>query len=456
MKQRIFIILSGVVVIMIGVAYLLMQRGPEWTTKSPEALAELNAAWSASQKLYMQEARKHLKKALSLDPDFVMAKLRLAEQGRFETPEESKKLIEELRKVDLKKLKPREAFLVKRMLMLQDGKWEEARAALDAYFKEHPDDPQILYMKAMDDWKTGNLGPAEKLYSQLLEIRPNWVIAYNQMGYISMIQGRLSKAEEYFSEYRFIAPDQANPHDSLGELYALIGKWDEAEASFRKALEVKPEFTVSMLHMAILEGLRGNWDEAEKWVEKVESMAGSGDEYTHSIRCRLKFWKLAREQNWEAILEEARGDCNPEKSPMLESGMWLHEAACRLGRWDITEGVEAELKSRLESQKQTRNDALDIYQAALDHLMGIRLSAQGKMGEAAVALEKSDHYLTYINMDVGIFKLSNRLSLAGVLRAEGREKEAQDWVDKVRKVNPNFTKIWGQWTGRVWEQGSGR
>lgn len=441
MKQRIFIIIAGAAILLIGVAFLLMPHGPEWTTDSPAALAEFEASWDATQKLYHQEAREHLEKALSLDPDFVMAKLRLAEMQRYLDAEKADELVAELHKVDAKKLKPREAFLLQRMLMIRDAKFKEAADALNAYYEKNRDDPQILYIKAMDEWQAGNLQPAEELFSRLLEIRPNWVIAYNQLGYISMIRGQFSKAEEYFSSYRFIAPDQANPHDSLGELYVLTGRWDEAELSFKKALEVKPEFAASMGHLSTLAGLRGHWDEAFGWIDQAESTGALREDAVEAYRCSLAFWKLAREEQWEALLQEAGASCDPKKNPMAQAATLLHEAACHVGRWDLAEAIEKEVESRLENESSFKGSS-DFRRAMLNHLRGIRLSAQNEEEEAVTAFADADRELSYLNMEMGLFKLSNRLALAEALSAVGRDDEARAWIEKVRKVNVPLVEMW--------------
>ena len=75
----------------------------------------------------------------------------------------------------------------------------------------------------------GQRAEPQFVYQRLVEIAQNWVIAYNQLGYIAMASGRFVEAEEYFTSYRFVAPDQANPHDSLGELYLLLGRPDVVE-----------------------------------------------------------------------------------------------------------------------------------------------------------------------------------------------------------------------------------
>jgi len=441
-KQRIFVFVAGVVILLIGILAMFSHRGSEWTSDSPEAVAELEAARDASQKLYMQEARKHLKRALTLDPDFVIAKLRLAEAETYENPEEAARLLAEVRKADLEKLKPREGFLVERTLMLRDGKRREAAEALDTFFRKYPDDPEILYVKAMDDWQHGRLEDAKKRFTRLLEIRPNWVIAYNQLGYISLIQGCFPKAEEYFTSYRFIAPDQANPHDSLGELYVLTGRWDEAEASFRKALEVKPGFAASMGHLAALEALRRNWEAAEGWIQKAEKIGAFRTDYARGMRCGLESQRLAYRGEWKAVLKLSSEGCDVRKNPMGQATALLHEAACRLGRPELAEKIEAEIEAAIEKKPVPDSAWADVRQAMLEYLRGTRQAILGSSEEAVTLLEEADAHLMYLNMELGLFKMHTRCRIAGVLFAEGRKVEAESWLEKVRRVNPVFVRIW--------------
>ena len=135
--------------------------------------------------------------------------------------------------------------MVRRAEYLSELKFDEATAQMDTYLDRYPDDPYVLHIKALRAWQRGELDDAERLNKRLLEISPNWVIAYNQLGYITMMQGRFAEAEEYFTSYRFIAPDQANPHDSLGELFIVLGRYDEARDSFEQALVQKPDFVAA-------------------------------------------------------------------------------------------------------------------------------------------------------------------------------------------------------------------
>ena len=224
-KTRVLLLgIAGVVAIIVGASLLALPRSSDWTSSSPEAKAEFAASMEASEKLYFQEARSHLERALELDPQFVVAKVRMSELCRYEETQRSDRLLKEAIESDLSLLTERERFMVERAALLDELKFEEANKHLDTYVENHPDDPYVLHIKALQAWQRGELQSAEKLNKRLLEISPNWVLAYNQLGYITMMQGRFSEAEEYFTSYRFIAPDQANPHDSLGELFILLGR----------------------------------------------------------------------------------------------------------------------------------------------------------------------------------------------------------------------------------------
>ena len=224
MNKKTVLALAAVVVAAVALILNALPTGAEWTTDSPEALAEFNAAVDAQMKLYHNEVQAHLERALELDPDFVMAKLYLADQVKMDDDGRSASLWNDVISADQSKLSERERVLIDRARALQENRYEDADEMLDSYLADHPNDPFLLHRKALTLWMAGDFDEAERLNRRLIEIAPNWVIAYNQLGYIAMSQGRFVEAEEYFTSYRFVAPDQANPHDSLAELYIMIGR----------------------------------------------------------------------------------------------------------------------------------------------------------------------------------------------------------------------------------------
>src|SRR5690348_8259787 len=82
---------------------------PEWSSRSPAALAELRAGMDAERKYYNNEAREHFQKALELDPQFAIARVQLLKSA---DGKESKALVDALSATDRSRLTPREAMLV--------------------------------------------------------------------------------------------------------------------------------------------------------------------------------------------------------------------------------------------------------------------------------------------------------------------------------------------------------
>ena len=175
MTRKSLLVLIAVAAVVAGAGILALPQSSEWTTNSKQALAEFEASMEASQKLYHQEAREHLERALELDPDFVVAKARMADFCQWEDEEHAAQLMAEVATADLSRLTAREQFMIRRSQLLTDLKFDEAKAQIDTYLERYPDDPYVLHIKALGTWQRGELEESERLNKRLLEISPNWV-----------------------------------------------------------------------------------------------------------------------------------------------------------------------------------------------------------------------------------------------------------------------------------------
>jgi tetratricopeptide (TPR) repeat protein len=272
-----------------------------------------------------------------------------------------------------------------------------------------------------------------------VEIAPNWVIAYNQLGYINMSKGRFAEAEERFKSYRFIAPDQANPHDSLGELFVALGRNDEAEASFEAAIAIKPDFWAAYSHIALMKSFNGDIEGARETLDRAKT-AGIPEDWAAVMDCRTQYMELRNTGSWEEILKLAETSKCVEKPYINFEKMTTHLAACEVGDWKTALEIESAAEEQLAEieSKGARIGArhLAMSSAAIEHLQGVRLALQGDFGEAGKLLRAADERLTYIESDSAIFKLYNRMILAELLLAEGEDAEAHELLAKVRSVNP--------------------
>lgn len=435
MKRWIGLSVAILVVAVAGMTLVALPRSQEWTTSSPEALAAYEAGDAALNKVYVDEARAHFQRALEYDPDFFIAKLRVAQFLEMESPENAEQMFIDLSAADLTALTPRERFVIEYSLAIQNRKTDEAAQLLDQCVSEHPNDPYMIEIKAGELWRQGHLEEAEELFQRLLEIDPNWAVAYNALGYIKMMQGRFPEAEDRFKRYRYIAPDQANPHDSLGELFTNTGRYQEAEMAFERAIETKPDFWASYLHLAILKSYASDWVAVDRIIDRGRA-EGMPQSMIVGMVCRAHYAELADREAWEQILEERDSQCVENFTEGL-AAIVTHRAACRTGDWDTALALEQEAAEILAGAEKNGDVDLSMaMQPVVPHLEGVRLAIEGNLVDAGKLLRETDDRLTFMEVSFGTYKLYNRLLLAEILLAEGKDGEAHTLLDGVRRINP--------------------
>jgi len=246
MRRRNLIIVLAVAAVA-GLAlvlpFLLKARSGEWTTKSPAALAAFGAGLEARMRFYLPDAAASFRKALELDPDFAAAKVQLlavASDG-----DERKRLHQELDRIDLSRLNERERFLVE----VARSRHEDQPAISDRYLASHPEDPWALFAVAGQAWEREEWDAAAGLYTRLLQVDPNWVLARNNLGYLAMAQARFVAAIR--THFKLLAggrPLRVNAADRL-----LAAAPDERHAAHRVLLRAihAPTVTAHLVRQRI-------------------------------------------------------------------------------------------------------------------------------------------------------------------------------------------------------------
>ena len=435
MKRWMWFVMAAVAVVIAGATLATLPKEQEWTTTSPEALVAFNAAMDAQMMLYFEDAEEHIKRAVELDPDFVIAKLMSIDSKYRDDEEAAKALWDEVLATDTSRLTQREQFFIERSRAYREERFEDIPKIVDEYLAKNPNDPYILNQKAQRAFALGNYAESEPLYQALIEISPNWVIAYNQLGYINMMRGRFAEAEEYFKSYRFIAPDQANPHDSLGELFITMGRYDEAEETLEKALEIKPDFWASWQHLALMKSFAGDLDGARQVIDRAR-VAGLPEEMLFEMECMESYTGLRNAEAWQEILD-SDSKCVEEFREGF-SYVTTHFAAIKLGDYERAVAMEDKVTETLLDYESRGVESRDIQtiQGALDHMQGVRFALEGNYENAEEMLRAADERLTYVEAGTALYKLFNRMMLAEVLFADGRDAAAHGLLTSVRGVNP--------------------
>lgn len=435
MKVRILIALIVVVVVVAVVVVARSSRQPEWSTSSPQALVEFEQGLDSLQKIYYNEAFKHFERAVELDPGFVAARrFVLATIQRPPSDPEVKKLVAELQKADLSKLTDRERFLV--TLTVADYTKDPAKAqkALQDYATERPGDPFVLealanIAAARQDWPE-----SRRVLTRLIEVAPNRVMAYNQLGYLEMGQGRFAESQKMFETYRYIAPDQANPHDSLGELLLLTGRYEDAKRELEEALRIRPDFCASYQHLANLALMEGRPEDAQQALARAEKAGGCSAYALKVMRCQLAIWPPFLASDWQGVWKAEQAACASEDVGDNVLRLW---AALATGRRAEAEAIVAKTRedvAKLPAAAPSKRNA----EAVLAHMEGSLFLAQGKATEAAERFRFADERMSYRELGPGVFKLINRQVLARALQAAGSREQAEAVLSEARAVNGKF------------------
>lgn len=155
-----------------------------------------------------------------------------------------------------------DAYTALAAVLLATGKPNEAIKEIDLALALDPSNPRTLDWRARIYERLNRWNEAEQSYRQILRIRPNYWIAYNELGWLSQAQGNYESAIDAFRAATLAAPNSTLALNNLGEMYLRTGDASKAMQCFQKSLGLKPDDIV-YAYMAI--ALRG----AGKYAEAV-------------------------------------------------------------------------------------------------------------------------------------------------------------------------------------------
>jgi tetratricopeptide (TPR) repeat protein len=244
------------------------------TTSSMEAYQYYLRGDEEFNKMYYEDARKSLEKAVDLDPEFALAYLNLSsvqeELGNIRASDEAIKKAKAL----AHKVTERERLYIE---ALYAGSIERDRDARNRLMQElvqkYPREKVAHYWLGVFSRGRGDNQTAIEEQNKALGLDPDYGAAHNELGYIYLALGNFDSSIEHFQRYASLNPKDANPLDSLGEAYFLMGRLDEAIAKYKEALAVEPDFLTSNYCIAYIYALNENPTEAMAWLETFISQA---------------------------------------------------------------------------------------------------------------------------------------------------------------------------------------
>jgi tetratricopeptide (TPR) repeat protein len=166
----------------------------------------------------------------------------------------------------------RDAYLVEAELHREDGDGDAEMAAFAGGLAAYPDDPALLYSRALAWERRDDIPRTEADLRRILVADPDNVAALNALGYtLADRTDRYTEALELIDRARVAEPDNAAIIDSYGWVLYRLGRNEDALVELRRAFALQKDAEIAA-HIAEVLWVLGKREEARKWFDQAREL----------------------------------------------------------------------------------------------------------------------------------------------------------------------------------------
>jgi serine/threonine protein kinase/Tfp pilus assembly protein PilF len=257
------------------------------TTSSMDAYNYFLRGRSDHDKLYFDDARKFLEKAVEFDPEFAVAYLYLAwTYGELGNTKSRNEAYKKAKAYSADASEKERHYIEAAYCAAIESDQEKRIRLLNDIIKKYPKEKRAHYYLAVYYEREKNYPQAIEEYNLSLKLDPNYGDALNRLAYMYADLDNFDEAIVYFEKYAASSPGDANPFDSMGEIYFRMGNLEEALAKYKEAIEVRPDFYFPYWAIGYINAYQENYPEAFKWLDKFIKYAPS-----QGAKAEGQWWK---------------------------------------------------------------------------------------------------------------------------------------------------------------------
>jgi serine/threonine protein kinase/tetratricopeptide (TPR) repeat protein len=352
----------------------------------------------------LDAAIEEYKQAVELDPRYAMAHAMLAQAyGHFSVVRRSPAALELAQgncQVALR-LDPDlvDAHLAQALIFQYSGNEQGALNEIAKALSLDPSNQRTLVWQAQIYTRLNRWADAEKTFHRVLKERPNYWLAYNELGFGLEGQGRYKEAVEAFRKASLAAPRNSMALSNLGGEYLEIGEFAEGMETLKRSLALDPDSDQAAAYTSLALRYQGKYDEALPFARKAVELNPAldanwlelGDCYVslrnHQSEAKNAYLRAAKEAERHLSMDPTNGPSwvllalYKVKSGSPQDGPSLMERAESLGVRDMDsqlyKGRILELLGKREEALTTfaacfQRGATDVQVAAFPDLQSLR------------------------------------------------------------------------------------
>jgi len=377
----------------------------EVTTSSMEAYNYYIRGLEEWGRWHWDEARRYLKKAVQLDPEFVAAYYQLAlahdtsgdTKARDEAINKAKAYSANATEKERLWIEASYAFFIEK----NPGKYYRILSDMG---KKYPKDKEIHFR--LGDYFQNvekNYENAIEEYNKALSLNPDYVPALIYLGLLYTDLKNYEVALKLFEKYAALSPGDPNVADTMSWTNFLMGNVDEAIAKEKETLELNPNFYWSLIDIEYYYAFKQDYFEARKWLDRLISNAdGPGPKWEgYCCQAFYDYWlgcfntSLRELHKAEEITRETQNEVHKGFIDYLRAWIYLEKGDFVLSRkcfksWHDVCAINL-------PQNRQFNKALLSFNLVLTDLKQGRIdSAKSRLAEMKSQLPNVTTYKDYI------------------------------------------------------------
>ena len=170
-----------------------------------------------------------------------------------------------------------EGYLARAWVLEHTG---NEKGALDQIAKAlalDPSDPRTLIWQAQIYSRLNRWADAERTFKRVLDERPNFWLAHNELGVVFNSQGKYSDAIREFRAACLAAPGNSLAFNNVGAIYLQLGNFSEATENFKKSFSLKANALAAQNISSALR-CQGKYRDALTFAEKAVELEPANDQ----------------------------------------------------------------------------------------------------------------------------------------------------------------------------------